>query len=137
MSKKQLQAALEDPLGQVRRSRNNMLGQMYWTLVNKLGITLPSFTASLDKYVRNARNVPVQSARKRSEKTSNLTSEITNPDRLTWPKLIEAFKAIEITRVRIKIEVWRGRRKIHAETILDKDLADFELEETENGSTEE
>lgn len=126
MSKKMLREAVEDPSSQVKKSSNNMLGRIYWTLVKNLGITFQSFNASLNRYVEDQPNVSPQTSSKRSEKISNLTAELTCYDRMSWNKFVEGLKAIEVVRLRIKVEVWRGRRKLLAETILDADLCDID-----------
>lgn len=129
MSKKHLENALLDPVSQIQRSRNNLLGRVYWTLVSRLGITPASFISSLNKFIRDPNNVPDQTARKRSERMSNITAELTNPERMSWNKFIEGLKAAEIIRIRIKFEVWRGKRKIHAETIVDANLCEISTDE--------
>lgn len=122
MSKKHLQEAVENPDEQIRKSSDNLLGRVFWTLVPQLGITDASINASMNKYIRDPNNVPEQTAHKRSEKMSNLTAELTNPRALSWNKFIEGLKAIEVFRVRVRFEVWRGRREVHAMTVLDLSL---------------
>jgi len=126
MSKKMLREAVEDPTTQVRKSSNNILGRIYWTLVKNLDVSFQSFNTSLSRYVENDLNVSPQTSSKRSEKISNLTAELTCYDRMSWNKFIEGLKAIQIIRLRIRVEVWRGKREIYAETILDTDLCDVD-----------
>lgn len=124
MSKRHLQRAVDDPAEQIRKSSNNLLGRVYWTLIDRLGITTASFNASLNKYVRDPKNVPEQTAHKRSEKMSNITAELTNYHRMSWNKFFEGLKAAEIFRVRITFEVWRGKRQLYASTVVDTELSE-------------
>lgn len=126
MSKRHLQRAVENPDEQIRKSSNNLLGRVYWSLICKLGITGASFNASLNKYVRDPKNVPEQTAHKRSEKMSNLTAELTNYHRMSWNKFFEGLKAAEIVRVRITFESWRGKRKLYAKTVVDTELSEID-----------
>lgn len=126
MSKRHLQSAVENPDEQIRKSSNNLLGRVYWSLISKLGITAASFNASLNKYVRDPKNVPEQTAHKRSEKMSNLTAELTNYHRMSWNKFFEGLKAAEIVRVRITFESWRGKRKLYAKTVVDTELSEID-----------
>ena len=126
MSKRHLQRAVEDPDQQIRKSSNNLLGRVYWSLISKLGITTASFNASLNKYVRDPLNVPEQTAHKRSEKMSNLTAELTNYHRMSWNKFFEGLKAAEIVRIRITFEAWRGKRQLYAKTVVDTELSEID-----------
>ena len=126
MSKRHLQRAVENPDEQIRKSSNNLLGRVYWSLISRLGITDASLNASLNKYVRDPKNVPEQTAHKRSEKMSNLTAELTNYHRMSWNKFFEGLKAAEIVRVRITFESWRGKRKLYAKTVVDTELSEID-----------
>jgi len=132
MSKKHLQSAIENPDQQIRASSNNILGKVYWSLVSQLGITPASFNVSLNRFVRNPCNVSEQTAHKRSEKMSNLTAELTNPARMSWNKFLQGLQAIEVVKIRFKVEVWRGKRRIYAETIIETELDTIRPEEERN-----
>lgn len=101
----------------------NHLGRIFWSLFDNLGITYQSFSTSLRKYVHNP-NYVVQTATKRTEKTSNIFAELSCDERMSWGKFIEGLKAIEIVRFRITVEVWRGRREIYAVTTFESELSD-------------
>jgi hypothetical protein len=132
MSKKKLQDAVANPVEQVKRSTNNLLGRVYWILIDKLDLSMEAITLSLNRYVRDPRNGVVQTSHKRSEKISNLTGELTNHSRMSWNKFIEGLKVIEVTRVRITFEVWRGKRDTYAKTVIDQKMSDLETSDEEN-----
>lgn len=134
MSRRNLNDAIENPGRQIEASKNNTLGQVFWALVSGLQLNVASFTSSLNRFVRNPANNPVQTARKRSEKASNLTSELTNTERLTWSKFIEGLRAIEIIKMRVTFEVWRKNGRT-AKITVEQDIAHFTKGEDEDDST--
>ncbi len=106
MSSKKLKAALDDPKRQARTSRSH-LAQIFWMIVDNYGLNWAKWERCINRYVNNP-NVCVQIPRRKSERRNNLHIALTNKEALSWSKLIEGITAIDIRRMKITIETWRG-----------------------------
>ena len=84
------------------------------------------------RYVNDVNNVPIQSSEKRSEKRSNLVNALVNEEKLSWLRFIEGLKAIQVFRIRITVETWRGKNEDYSKVIYDSEISTKNVEGQED-----
>ena len=117
MSKKSLLSTIENPKRHIALcdARGNVLGSVLWTLIHKLNINTGVFTKRMNEYINKDGVLHENIARKRSEKFSNLSNEITNITSMSFPKMIEGLRAAGFLSIEItfKVKAPKGKELEH------------------------
>ena len=126
MSKKRAREATENPKRQIELSHGNLLGKLFWTIVDRAGISYAQWDRFMNKFVNDPRNVPEQTPDRRSERRSNLMAALTKYDRLSWNRFIEGLKSAGFMEIELTIKVRRRRDAEPIEVTLISDLMDID-----------
>jgi hypothetical protein len=126
MSKKRAREATENPQRQIELSHGNLLGKLFWTIIDRANITYPQWDRYMTKFVNNPQNVPEQTPDRRSERRSNLMAALTKYDRLSWNRFIEGLKSAGFSEIELTIKVRRKRGIEPVEVTLISDLMDID-----------
>ena len=124
-----INTALDNPLRQSRKC-TSVLAKLYWLIVASYNPSISEWTRGISRYTKDVRNVPHQTAAKRTEKRTNLQNSITD-ENPSWLQIIRGFKVLDIRRFRVTIETWRGDDEDYAITRLDSEP--YVEEESEYG----
>lgn len=126
MSKKRAREATENPQRQAELSHGNLLGKMFWTLIDRANITYGLWDRHMSKFVNDPRNVPEQTPDRRSERRSNLMAALTKYDRLSWNRFIEGLKSTGFVEIELTVRVRRKGGRDPVEVTIISELCDIE-----------
>lgn len=126
MSKKKAREATENPQKQIELSHGNILGKLFWTIIDRSNTNYGLWDRYMNKFVNDPRNVPEQTADRRSERRSNLMAALTRFDRLTWNRFLDGLKSAGFSEMELVIRVKRPNGRAPVEVRLLTELADID-----------
>ena len=143
MGNKRINHAVADPYGKAKRTPG-ILAKLFWGLVARSTVCnsagkgdFTEWNWRFRKYVGDPKNVPEQTAARRSEARNNLASALMS-DNPTFMQVLRGIIMLGNKKMRITIEAWDENNDYSYATVvsrLDEEsiIAELLLEEDEDG----
>ena len=125
MSLKKISEALHNPITHAKTTKG-ILPRIFWLLVANYGVSDSEWDNGMYHYVKNRRNVSVQTNSRRAEARNNLHNALTS-EAPTWLQILRGFSVLRIVRFRITLETWRGPNERYAKVVVEERLGDIAL----------
>ena len=129
MAKKDLIDALDNPGAQIKKCSGE-LNKIFWKVVTHYNIGVRQVYDGIRNYVSDPINCE-QTTNRRTEMRNNIIARITE-DNITWFYLMRALRALQITRIELRIKLYRKGDKDTVEFTHDINLHHVTTYEGEN-----